>query len=203
VEGEQFVYEKEPRDVESAAFIRECSTDVGKGVPTPTGKMGVWLDSPMIEALLGPGSVRKQFPGKHILFRRHGIDISKEPMLVYPSLHYQNGGLVYNANCETKIPGLFIAGEVGGGVHGENRLMGNSLLDVVCFGRIAGKSAAEYARQRPRLGRLSLHHVRQYHKELEDVGIKTDAVAPMLLPDYVSAESKKRQLTSRYLGTLR
>ena len=203
VEGEQFVYEKEPRDVESAAFIRECSKDVGKGVPTPTGKVGVWLDSPMIEALLGPGSVRKQFPGKHILFRRHGIDISKEPMLVYPSLHYQNGGLVYNANCETKIPGLFIAGEVGGGVHGENRLMGNSLLDVVCFGRIAGKSAVEYARNRPGPRRLSLDHVRQYHKELEDAGIMTDAVAPMLLPDYVSAESKKRQLTSRYLGTLR
>jgi len=203
VHGEQFVFEKEPRDVESAAFIRECSKDVGKGIPTPTGKVGVWLDSPMIEALLGPGAVKKQFPGKHILFRRHGIDISKEPMLVYPTLHYQNGGLAYNSRTETQIPGLFAAGEVAGGVHGENRLMGNSLLDVVCFGRIAGKSAAHYARENAAIGRLSLDHVRRYHKELEGAGIKTDAVAPMILPDYVGAESKKKQLTSRYLGTLR
>jgi succinate dehydrogenase/fumarate reductase flavoprotein subunit len=203
MDGEQFVFEKEPRDVESAAFIRECSKDVGKGVPTPTGKVGVWLDSPMIEALQGPGAVKKQFPGKHILFRRHGIDISKEPMLVYPTLHYQNGGLAYNSRTETQVPGLFAAGEVAGGVHGENRLMGNSLLDVVCFGRIAGKSAAQYAGQNPTIGKLSLDHVRRYHKELEEAGIKTDAVAPMILPDYVGAESKKKQLTSRYLGTLR
>jgi succinate dehydrogenase/fumarate reductase flavoprotein subunit len=203
IDGEQFVYEKEPRDVESAAFIRECSDDVGKGVPTPTGKVGVWLDSPMIEALQGPGAVRKQFPGKHILFRRHGIDISKEPMLVYPTLHYQNGGLEYNARCETKIPGLYVAGEVGGGVHGENRLMGNSLLDVICFGRIAGRNAAEYAATNRKIGQLSLEHVRSYHRELKQAGILTDRVAPMLLPDYVSAESKKKQHTSRYLGTLR
>jgi succinate dehydrogenase/fumarate reductase flavoprotein subunit len=203
IDGEQFIYEKEPRDVESAAFIRECSDEVGKGVPTPTGKVGVWLDSPMIEALDGPGAVRKQFPGKHILFRRHGIDISKDPMLVYPTLHYQNGGLEYNAKCETKIPGLYVAGEVGGGVHGENRLMGNSLLDVVCFGRIAGRNAAEYAATHPRIGPLSLEHVRRYHRELKQAGILTDRVAPMLLPDYVSAESKKRQHTSHYLGTIR
>jgi succinate dehydrogenase/fumarate reductase flavoprotein subunit len=86
IDGDQFVNEREPRDVESASFIREC-TEIGKGIPTPTGKVGIWLDSPMIDNLMGEGAVRKEFPGKHILFKRFGIDISKEPMLVYPTLH--------------------------------------------------------------------------------------------------------------------
>ena len=90
--GEQFVNEREPRDVESSCFIREC-TEIGKGIPTPTGKIGIWLDSPMIDVLMGEGAVKREFPGKFILFKRFGIDISKEPMLVYPTLHYQNGGL--------------------------------------------------------------------------------------------------------------
>ncbi len=146
IDGQQFVYEREPRDVEAAAIIREC-TVVGKGVPTPTGKWGVWLDSPMIEILSGPGAIKQEFPGKYILFKRYGIEIDKEPMLIYPTLHYQNGGLLYDNKGKTSIPGLFVAGEVGGGVHGENRLMGNSLLDVLVFGRIAGRSAADYALQ--------------------------------------------------------
>src|SRR5512137_2966761 len=173
VEGEQFVNEREPRDVESASFIREC-TEVGKGVPTPAGKVGVWLDSPIIEQIMGEGSVKREFPGKYILFSRYGIDISKEPMLVYPTLHYQNGGLEYNSRCETCIPGFFSAGEVSGGVHGENRLMGNSLLDVCVFGRIGGISAASYAKQNAKDGRLTLDHVRKYHRELEEAGIVTD-----------------------------
>lgn len=202
VDGKQFVNEREPRDVESSSFIREC-TVIGKGVPTPTGKVGVWLDSPMIDMVKGEGTVREEFPGKHILFRRYGIDISKEPMLVYPTLHYQNGGLEINPECETSIPGFFIAGEVTGGVHGENRLMGNSLLDVCVFGRIAGKNAATYAREMAKEGRLSLEHVRKYHKELEQAGISTGRVAPMLLPDYSNPEVRERQLTAHYVGTIR
>ena len=141
VEGNQFVNEREPRDVEAACIIKEC-TVVGRGVPTPTGKVGIWLDSPMIEQLVGEGTVRREFPGKFILYKRFGIDISKQPMLIYPTLHYQNGGLEFSADASTRIPGLFTAGEVSGGIHGANRLMGNSLLDIVVFGRIAGKNAA-------------------------------------------------------------
>ncbi len=196
IDGEQFIYEREPRDVESAAIIREC-LERGKGVATPTGKLGVWLDSPMIDILMGEGTVEREFPGKIILYRRFGIDISKEPMLIYPTLHYQNGGLEYNARGETAIPGLFIAGEVTGGVHGENRLMGNSLLDVIVFGRIAGESAAGYARDKARDGKLSLQHVRDYHRELEKAGITAERVAPILLPDYANPEVRERQLTAR------
>ena len=199
IDGEQFVNEREPRDVETAALIREC-LERGKGVPTPTGKLGVWLDSPMIDVLMEEGAVEREFPGKFIMYRRFGIDIAKEPMLVYPTLHYQNGGLEYNARGETSIPGLFIAGEVSGGVHGENRLMGNSLLDVIVFGRIAGESAAGYARDKAKDGRLSLQHVKDYNQELEKSGIVTDRVAPMLLPDYANPEVRERQLTAHHMG---
>ena len=203
IDGEQFVYEREPRDVEASAFIREC-LERGKGVPTPTGKFGVWLDSPMIDALNGEGTVRKEFPGKWILFHRYGIDITKEPMLVYPTLHYQNGGLQINSRTETVVPGLFVAGEASGGIHGENRLMGNSLLDVVVFGRIAGCSAAAYAKSGSKDGALSLDHIRAYHQALETAGVPVDGrVAPMVLPDYSNPEVREKQLTTKYHGTLR
>ena len=150
VDGEKFVNEREPRDVESARFIKECLD--GKGIPTPTGKVGVWLDSPMLDILHGEGRVRTAFVGKWKVYDRLGIDISKAPMLVYPTLHYQNGGLKDNAECETALPGLYVAGEVTGGLHGENRLMGNSLMDIVVFGRIAGKNAAVFAREKAKDG---------------------------------------------------
>jgi len=68
-DGEQFVYERESRDVETAAIIREC-LERGKGVPTPAGKLGVWLDSPMVDILMGEGAVEREFPGKFIVYRR-------------------------------------------------------------------------------------------------------------------------------------
>jgi len=203
IDGEQFVYEREPRDVEASAFIRECM-ERGKGVPTPAGKFGVWLDSPMIDILNGEGTVRREFPGKWILFHRYDIDISKEPMLVYPTLHYQNGGLEINNKGETVIPGLFIGGEVSGGVHGENRLMGNSLLDVMVYGRIAGVSAVGYIKKKYKPGKLTLDHVRKYNRSLKTAGVDTGGrVAPMLLPDYSNPEVREKQLTTSYIGTLR
>jgi len=204
IDGEQFVFEREPRDIESASIIREC-TKIGKGIPVPgpAGKFGIWLDSPMIDMLEGEGTVEREFPAKHILFKRYGIDISKLPMLVYPTLHYQNGGLAYNSDGSTTVPGFFVAGEVGGGVHGANRLMGNSLLDITVFGRLAGLSAGAYAKDRADIGKLSVEHVRKYHKELEEAGIDTDRVSPMVLPDYGNPEVRKRQWTTTYVGTMR
>ena len=199
--GEKFVNEREPRDVEAARFIKECMD--GNGVPTPTGKVGIWLDSPMLDILHGEGRVRNAFVGKWKVYDRLGIDISKAPMLVYPTLHYQNGGLKDNAECETAVPGLYVAGEVTGGLHGENRLMGNSLMDLVVFGRIAGRNAAVFAREKAKEGELTLKHVKAYLKELKDAGVKTDRVAPMLLPDYTPKEVKEKQLTASYLGSLR
>ncbi len=202
VEGQQFVNEREPRDVEAASIIKEC---VSKelGVPTPTGKLGIWLDSPMIEMLEGEGTVRREFPGKYILYKRFGIDISKQPMLIYPTLHYQNGGLEFQADGGTCLPGLFVAGEVGGGIHGANRLMGNSLLDIVVFGRIAGASSADYISSQAKDGALTLDHARDYQQELEKSDVGGDRVAPALIPDYTDPELKARQLTTSYVGNVR
>ncbi len=202
IDGEQFVFEREPRDVEAAAFIREC-VERKKGITTPSGKVGVWLDSPMIDDLKGKGTVQREFVGKWKLYMRHGIDISKEPMLTYPTLHYQNGGLKIGPQGETSLPGFYAAGEVSGGIHGENRLMGNSLLDCCVFGRRAGAAAAGFAKSGAREGRLNLEHVRKYHRELEQAGVGLDRVSPMLLPDYVNPEVKKYQLTTSYVGTIR
>ncbi|MDP3479164.1 MAG: FAD-binding protein, partial [Desulfoprunum sp.] len=192
IDGEQFCFPLEPRDVESAELIREAM-DVGKGIITPTGRVGLWLDSPMIEELHGPGTVKKELPAKFIQFERHGIDISKEPMLVYPTLHYQNGGINVNGNSETIIPGLYAAGEAIGGVHGENRLMGNSLQDIITFGRRAGSNAAKYIQDGVTLKGLTLDHVVQFEKELAEAGIADLAVAPILLPDYATEEVMERR----------
>jgi succinate dehydrogenase/fumarate reductase flavoprotein subunit len=202
VEGNQFVFEREPRDVEAASIIKEC-TEVGRGVPTPTGKFGVWLDSPMLDVMFGEGYVKKEFPGKYIMYKRFDIDISKEPMLIYPTLHYQNGGLEFQATGETSIPGLFVAGEVGGGIHGENRLMGNSLLDIMVFGRIAGKTAGDYALNKAEDGALSLEHVVGYNSEAKEAGIDEQRIAPLLLPDYTLEHVKEKQLTAKYEGSIR
>ena len=104
-------------------------------------------------------------------------------MLIYPSLHYQNGGVAINERCETSIPGLYVAGEASGGVHGRNRLMGNSVLDYNVFGRRAGQYATEYA-QTVTLGRLSLEHVAAHEREMEYAGIETDLISPLILPSY-------------------
>ena len=186
--GEQFVYPLEPRDVESAAYIREC-LERGNGIVTSTGQPGVWLDSPMIEIIHGPGTVRKALPAMVRQFGRFGIDIAKEPMLVYPTLHYQNGGVRLRADCSTAIPGLFIAGEVSGGVHGHNRLMGNSLLEVTVFGRRAGRTAAAYA-QKVKLGKPTLAHLDAWNRELDETGVDTGVISPILLPDYTRRETR-------------
>jgi len=79
-------------------------------------------------------------------YRRYNIDIAREPILVYPTLHYQNGGLVIDTDSETVLEGVFACGEIAGGTHGRNRMMGNSLLECVVFGRRAGAAAAAKAR---------------------------------------------------------
>jgi aspartate oxidase len=181
-DGEQFVYPLEPRDVEAASFIRECA-ERGGGLVTSTGQPGVWLDSPMIDILHGPGTVKQALPAMVRQFARFGIDIAQEPMLVYPTLHYQNGGVRLRADGSTSVPGLLIAGEVSAGVHGYNRLMGNSLLEIIVFGRRSGRSAALYA-QGVKPGQPTLSHLETWNRELQEAGVDTGVVSPILLPDY-------------------
>ncbi len=187
--GEQFVYPLETRDAVSAAIIREC-THRGLGVTTPTGMQGVWLDSPMIDLIHGEGTIQRELPAMYRQYQRFGIDMSKHPILVYPTLHYQNGGVRIDEYGRTEVPGLYVAGETSGGVHGRNRLMGNSLLDILVFGRRAGRAAAEEVGS-VRLGKPTLEHVRAYHRLLDEAGIETDRVSPMLLPDYLGKGARR------------
>ena len=180
-EGEAFMHPLETRDVSAATIIRECTTK-GKGVPA-LGGSAVWLDTPMIELIHGEGTIEKRLPGMLRMYAKFGIDLRKQPILVYPTLHYQNGGLLINEEAGTKIENLFVAGEAVGGIHGKNRLMGNSLLDIIVFGRIAGKSAAKKSKE-TKLGKLTLAHVDKFQAELAAAGIKTDKVSPLLLPTY-------------------
>ncbi len=181
-DGEIFVHPLETRDTVSAAIIRECK-ERGKGVDTDLG-CGVWLDTPMIDMINGEGTTEKRIPAMLRMYERCGIDIRKEPVLVYPTLHYQNGGIDISPDCSvTGIENLYAAGEVTGGIHGRNRLMGNSLLDVIVFGRTAGISAAEKSKT-AKHGKPSSDHICRYEKELEKAGIDTGAVSPAFLPDY-------------------
>ncbi|MCW3489842.1 FAD-dependent oxidoreductase [Dethiobacter alkaliphilus] len=183
IDGEQFVYHLETRDVEAAAIIREVK-ERQKGITTPTGMVGVWLDSPMIDMIHGEGTIAKELPAMVRQFARFGVDIINEPMLIYPALHYQNGGLLIDENGMTNVENLYVAGEAAGGIHGGNRLMGNSLLDIVVYGRRAGKHAGSRAKD-VQVKKLNLDHVDAYHKELEDAGVDTGGrVSPMLLPRY-------------------
>ena len=180
--GEVFMHPLETRDVTAASIIRECS-DRENGLETGNGT-AVWLDTPMIEMIGGEGTIEKRIPAMLRMYKSFGIDIRREPILVYPTLHYQNGGLDINVNGETtNIKNLFVAGEAVGGIHGKNRLMGNSLLDIIVFGRNAGINAAAAAAATV-VGELTLAHVAKFEKEIADAGIETNAVSPKLLPDY-------------------
>ncbi len=193
IEGDRFIYELETRDVEAAAIIRECSGR-NKGVGTPSGQPAVWLDTPIIEELHGEGTIKARVPAMFRQYERFGIDMSKHPILIYPTQHYQNGGLKIDDSCETDVKNLYAAGEVSGGIHGTNRLMGNSLLDVVVFGRRAGAAAAERATSIKKSSKITLSHLEAFHAELEAAGVPRDRTAPMLLPEYRRPELAGRKL---------
>jgi len=184
-DGVAYAHPLETRDVSASAIIRECAQ--GRGVETPLGS-GVWLDTPMIEIIGGEGTIEKRIPAMLRMYMNYGIDMRKVPILVYPTLHYQNGGLEIGGEGYTKaIPNLLVAGEAVGGIHGRNRLMGNSLLDIIVFGRNAGKAAAKRAKETT-LGAPNLDHISAYAEELRAENAEFGGVSPLLLPKYARHE---------------
>jgi L-aspartate oxidase len=139
-DGERFTDELGARDAVSQAIFDEI--DHGKGVETPDGRPAVWLDTTKI----APADAEISLPYMLRRYRAAGIDPLAEPIYTYPVLHYQNGGLVIDERGETTVEGLFACGEIAGGTHGRNRMMGNSLLECCVFGRRAGRAAAEKAK---------------------------------------------------------
>ncbi|UJG40510.1 MAG: FAD-binding protein [Candidatus Heimdallarchaeum aukensis] len=189
--GEQICYPLEPRDVEAASIIRVTkSTD--NYVETPTGMRGVWLDSPLIEEIRGKGTIDKNLAAMKRMFARFDIDMTEDPILVHPTLHYQNGGVELDENGYTSVPGLLGAGEISGGVHGKNRLMGNSLLEVNVFGRRAGITAAKEYKRGKKPGKLTLSHVKKTIEQLDALNIKKKRFSPIILPEYRSEAVRDR-----------
>src|SRR5438552_109169 len=139
-EGEEFTDPLGPRDEVSQAIFDEV--EAGRGVETPDGRPAVYLDTtrvPEADAVVSlPYMLRR--------YRAAGVDPLREPILTYPVLHYQNGGLVIDEHAETPLEGPYAGGEIAGRTHGRNRMMGNSLLECTVFGRRAGAAAAEKAR---------------------------------------------------------
>jgi L-aspartate oxidase len=139
-EGEEFTDSLGPRDAVSQAIFDEV--EAGRGVTTDDGRPAVWLDTTRIS----PEDAGISLPYMLRRYRGAGIDPLTQPIYTYPVLHYQNGGLVIDEHAETTLEGVFACGEIAGGTHGRNRMMGNSLLECVVFGRRAGRAAAERAR---------------------------------------------------------
>jgi succinate dehydrogenase / fumarate reductase flavoprotein subunit len=143
--GERFMknYDPErmelgPRDVVARACYNEIISERG------TEHGGVWLDVTHLKKEV----IQDRLTTMYEQFQNlDGIDISKEKMEVGPTAHYSMGGVVADINCKTNVKGLFAVGEVIGQIHGANRLGGNSLLDTVVFGKIAGREAARFAMQ--------------------------------------------------------
>ena len=138
-EREEFTNPLGPRDEVSQAIFDEVAA--GRGVETPDGRPAVYLDTTRVPEADADVSL----PYMLRRYRAAGLDPLKEPILTYPVLHYQNGGLVIDEHAETTLEGLYACGEIAGGTHGRNRMMGNSLLECTVFGRRAGRAAAEKA----------------------------------------------------------
>jgi L-aspartate oxidase len=138
-DGEEFTDSLGPRDAVSRAIFEEV--EKGKGVETPDGRPAVYLDTTRIEE----DDANVSLPYMLRRYRAGGIDPLQERILTYPVLHYQNGGLVIDTDAQTTVEGLYACGEIAGGTHGRNRMMGNSLLECCVFGRRAGRAAAKAA----------------------------------------------------------
>jgi succinate dehydrogenase / fumarate reductase flavoprotein subunit/L-aspartate oxidase len=139
-EGEEFTDSLGPRDVVAQAIFDEV--DQGKGVITPDGRPAVYLDTTRIPR----ADAEVSLPYMLRRYRSAGIDPLREQILTYPVLHYQNGGLTIDEHAATTVEGVYACGEIAGGTHGRNRMMGNSLLECVVFGKRAGHAASEKAR---------------------------------------------------------
>lgn len=178
-EGRRFVDELQPRDVVAAAILKECAE--GRGVGRD-GNLGVFLDTPGLERRQ-PGILEERLVSLGHLAHRCGIDPKVEPMMVRPTLHYQNGGVEIDEHGATAIPGLYCAGEISGGIHGRNRMMGNALLEIIAFGRRAGQHAGATASPKP-APKVGLYHLYDWQRQITLAGLPTHVCGPCLFPDY-------------------
>lgn len=142
--GERFMKRYDPERMERSTrdlVSRASFLEIQAGRATPGG--GVWLDA----SQLGAKMVAENFPGMVERMALIGRDLTSEPIEVTPTAHFHMGGVHIDASCRTPIPGLLVAGEDAGGVHGANRLGGNGVAESTVFGSVAGESAAEHCQR--------------------------------------------------------
>jgi succinate dehydrogenase / fumarate reductase flavoprotein subunit len=189
--GDRFIHELETRDTEAASIIREVQGR-GNGIQTPDDTYGIWLDTPMINILTGvPNKVATHFAGIVHRFKMYGIDVNDEPILIYPTQHYQNGGVEIDPDGRTAIEGLYAAGEVSGGVQGRNRLGSNSMTDIFVFGQRSGRHAVDYVKKTT-VGAPTLRHAAEHNRQVAELGMPGGLNSPLLFPDYVRDDVKKK-----------
>lgn len=184
---ERFIEELKARDCVTSAILKECKE--GRGVIVDGSAQGVWLDTPSLEKE-NPGILEKGFPKILQTGKMCNLDPREEPLLIYPTLHYQNGGAVIDEDGATTVPGLYCVGEVSGGIHGRNRIMGNALLEIISFGRRAGERASDLIHGRGHK-KVTVEHVSRLRRELTHAGLPMDMKTPVLFPDYAKRGSEK------------
>src|SRR5450432_3815810 len=143
---------RRPPELLTRDHVARCiNREVKAGRGTPHG--GVFLDIAWIKRHMPDSAdhIKRKLPSMYHQFKQLAdIDITKEAMEVGPTTHYMMGGVRVNGDTQmSTVPGLFAAGEVGAGLHGANRLGGNSLSDLLVFGRRAGLYAAKFAKDNP------------------------------------------------------
>jgi len=178
------------RDVISRAIRRE----VREGRGSPHG--GVFLD---IASRRSAEEIKKKLPSMYHQFKELAdVDITKEPMEVGPTCHYMMGGVrVHPETQESTVPGLFAAGEVGGGMHGSNRLGGNSLSDLLVFGKRAGEFAAKSAQESTSKPAINPQEVEQIARESLAPFERTDGENPY------SVHEDLRKMMQQNVGIIR
>ena len=186
-EGKRYMenYDKEKMELSTRDVVARANyTEVQEGRGSEHG--GVYLD---ITHLGYEGSMKK-LPTMHEQFLKLAdIDISKEAMEVFPTVHYTMGGVMIDAEtCASTVPGLFAAGEVAGGLHGANRLGGNSLSDLLVFGRRAGEGAAAYVKESVHSADVEEREVvKEIGRVLEPLEKKEDGESPYLIQQELQA----------------
>ncbi len=186
-EGKRYMenYDKEKMELSTRDVVARANyTEVQEGRGSEHG--GVYLDI----THLGYEGIMKKLPTMHEQFLKLAdIDISKEAMEVFPTVHYTMGGVMIDAEtCASTVPGLFAAGEVAGGLHGANRLGGNSLSDLLVFGRRAGEGAAAYVKESVHSADVEEREVvKEIGRVLEPLEKKEDGESPYLIQQELQA----------------
>jgi succinate dehydrogenase / fumarate reductase flavoprotein subunit len=155
VKGERKKNRRPPELLTRDVVAKAITKEIAEGRGTPHG--GVLLD---IASKQSPDYIRKKLPSMYHQFKELAhVDITKDSMEIGPTIHYVMGGVKVDAETqESTVPGLYAAGEVGGGMHGANRLGGNSLSDLLVFGRRAGHYAASKRGSPPPIPDAEVEH---------------------------------------------